>query len=146
MACHQATGLWRVGVSVCFGDLYILFWLLWVCVRKVRWEHCNKAAAFHLILSSSGYSPWAENIFHLQRAQPLNANIAPLNRNLRIILLWNEAGNRSKFWSTTLRKYISVHFIWPCTVQFDAVWLILSHVALSHSEILHKALKCCCFF
>lgn len=34
------------GWGCLFEGLYDLFWLLWVCVRKVWWE-CHKAAAFH---------------------------------------------------------------------------------------------------
>lgn len=42
-----------------------------------------------------GKKPFA--VFHLQRVQPLNANTATLNRNVEIILFWNETGSRSVF-------------------------------------------------
>lgn len=80
--------------------LYDLFWLLWVCVREVRWEHTTQSGS----ISFNFEQPWFTvhgqktfSVFHLQREQPLNRNIAPLNRNVCSILFGNEAGSRSKF-------------------------------------------------
>ncbi len=42
------------GLGCLFWGLYDLFWLLWVCVRKVRWEHHTKLQHFILIFNSSG--------------------------------------------------------------------------------------------
>ena len=146
MAGHQATGLWRVGVLVVWG-LYNLFWLLWVCVRKVRWEHHTKAAAFHFIFEQKWLAVHGQKtlaVFHLQRAQPLNENSASLNRNVGIILFENEAGSRSKFKSIALRKGIKVNTIFGSTLYnskplkfikffFFFFCVDFTVVALSHS-------------
>lgn len=98
-------------------------------------------------------------VFHLQREQPLNGNIAPLNRNMCAAFCFgNEAGSRSKFWSITLRKrinvntlfgsarpnfmpwkFINIHF---CRVDF---FFFFPVVALSLSASVHRKMKCCCF-
>ncbi len=60
----------------------------------------TKLQHFILIFNSGGLLSMGKEtfaVFHLQRAQTLNGNIASLNRNVEIILLWNERGSRSIF-------------------------------------------------